>query len=519
MAQSGVTHTASPQDWSVLRTLCWFRLLLCVALAYALAQAALNNPLSNILRTPYFAINALYATIGLTLSLMLWRRALSFATQVWTHVFSDLIVISLLVLTAQGITQTVASLLCIPIAEAVLLRRSKLLYPIAALAIGIVTITDLVQGQLQSNYLATVALSLAFLAVAYLGNVHLRRIGQADDALRAQHRELSSMTDLAEEILDASTQGLIVLDGKSNIRFVNATAMMLLDKQDVDLPTPLYRFDRLLSDAVIRKEDSIANPDHSTALRLHTSQLRSGNTLIALMDMREIEVMTEQSRLASLGRWSASVAHEIRNPLSAISQAVQVLEERDSAIEHKNIIDIMQRNTLRIDAIVKDVLTVSRPVSTRSTTSLTQWIDNFQDEFLAAHRTASVSVAGELQAPGLVDIDEARFFHIVNNLCENALVHGQGSAVQIDLRSDHTQTGLIHTLTVSNPGEPLDKTQRHRMFEPFFTTSTRGSGLGLYVVRELCEQLGLKLRYDYDDAGHHMCVTAPAAHQASDIAA
>ncbi|MEM9604237.1 MAG: HAMP domain-containing sensor histidine kinase [Pseudomonadota bacterium] len=503
----------------MLRTLCWFRLLLCVALFYALPQPDLFTLFSTPSGTPFLAINSLYIVISLVLPVLLWRRWPGFSTQVSAHVFSDLLVIGLLVLSVEGLTQTVASLLCIPVAEAVLLRRSRLLYPVAGVATALVVTTDVVHGQLLTKYPATFALSLAFVAVAYLGTVHLRRIGQADDALRAQHRELSSMTHLAEEILDASTQGMVVLDNRDRVRFVNATAMMLLERHHVDLPIELTQFDSRLHDAISTRADVVNDESRSLSLRLHTSPLRDGNTLVALMDMREIEAMTEQSRLASLGRWSASVAHEIRNPLSAISQAVQLLRDDDCALPRAQIVEIMERNTLRIDAVVRDVLTLSRPVAADRYAHFDTWVAEFHSEFQATHPEAALTVTGQFDAPALIAGDEKRLFHIVNNLCENALIHGADNTVHLALSSATDAVGVMHTLTVSNRGAPLDPAQTSRMFEPFFTTAVGGSGLGLYVVRELCDQLGFSLAYDYRDGVHHLSVLAPDAQHATGIAA
>lgn len=515
MVDRGLARAEAVQDWAVLRTLCWFRLLLCVALAYTLTLQTIDTA-----GGPFQEISALYGALGIVLSLVLWRRAFAFRTQVWLHITSDLIVITLLVISAQGITHTVASLLCIPIAQAVMLRRVAFLYATAALSIAVVLAIDSMQPHRAENYPATAALSLAFLAVAYLGDVHVRRIRQADHALSDKHQELSSMQDLAEEILDASTQGLIVLDHDRLIRFVNATAMMLLDKQQVQLPVSLQRFDQLLFDAIDRGADNMQKPGQSTSLRLHTSALRDDSTLVSLVDMREIEALSEQSRLAALGRWSASVAHEIRNPLSAISQAVELLEDDlGAAPQQHRIIDILQRNTLRIDAVIRDVLTLSRPVDSRRTISLSSWLAAFLDEYTQANPGVSLSLSNQLEGEGWIAVDDERLFHIVSNLCENALLHGAGKAVSFRLTTAADQAVSFHCIAVSNPGAPLEPGQINRLFEPFFTTSTRGSGLGLYVARELCEMLGLTLSYDYADGMHCFCVQAPAVDPPAQIAA
>ena len=507
-----------PQDWNVLRTLCWFRTLLSLLLLYVQPQGRLIYEIERISTSTFSLISGAYAVFGVVLIALLWRRLSNFDSQVTAHVAGDLAFIGMLAMLVDGLTQTVAILLCVPLAAAVLLRRPRLLYALAAIASGLLLVAEFSIPPFQRNLYATFALTLAFFAVAQLSVLHIQRIHQADTALQAQNLELSSLTDLADEILSVSTQGMIVLDKTDHVRFVNASALMLLDTDYSPAPVHLKRLSHATYDALRTQSDIVKDADGFPILRMHTSTLRGGNTLISLIDLREIEAMTEQVRLASLGRWSASLAHEIRNPLSAISQSLQLLEADRESDQYPKLISIMQRNTGRIEAVVKDVLTLSRPPAELQPLSISDWANEFFIEFKLAHPEADISLEDCSHSGGQILGDDKRIYHIVSNLCENALAHGDKTTIKLSLTSDTQPAGARHSLTVANPGEALTPAQQKRMFEPFFTTSVRGSGLGLFVVRELSEQLGYQLNYRYHSGLHELTLSAPAL-LAQDLAA
>ncbi len=510
-AQHPIEHHQYTPDWSVLRTLCLFRTLLGVLLIYVQPAGTVLFSVDGLRDSPFAVITSTYVVFGMVLIALLLVRRIGFDIQVTLHVACDIAFIGLLAMLVDGLTQTVAILLCVPLAAAVLLRRGGLLYSLATIVSAVLVIAELINSPGQRNLYATLALILAFFAVAQLSVLHIRRLRDADKALQATHLELSSLTDLAEEVLSASTQGLIVLDEQSQVQFVNATAMVLLDASEHPLPVHLSVFAPSVYIAYSNQSDCVKDREGFAILRIHVSALRGGKTLISLLDLREIDAMTEQVRLASLGRWSAGVAHEIRNPLCAISQSLQLLEGVENPSNAPKLLDIIARNTARIDAVVNDVLSLSRTPNMLDTVSLSEWINAFHAEWQLAHPDADICVEDEIGDGGCILSDEKRLYHIVSNLCGNALAHGDGHTVRIELGTTQRQSRRAYRMTVSNPGAELTDAQRQRMFEPFFTTSSSGSGLGLFVVRELCKQLGYTLRYRYESGHHCLSLELPAA--------
>jgi len=221
-----------------------------------------------------------------------------------------------------------------------------------------------------------------------------------------------------------------------------------------------------------------------------------GDSVLMLEDLRRAEERAQQLKLASMGRLSASIAHEIRNPLGAIRHANALLAERLDDPAQARLSKIIEDNTLRIDRVITDVLSVSRrerPGDERI--AMAPFLSAFVDEFAAQAGVSRERIALAVETPRLMRFDANHLRQILVNLVGNALRYAspQPASVRVSWR----ELGPHRLeLRVSDDGPGLSPEMHQQAFEPFFTTEARGTGLGLYLTRELCVANGASIRYE-----------------------
>jgi two-component system sensor histidine kinase PilS (NtrC family) len=213
----------------------------------------------------------------------------------------------------------------------------------------------------------------------------------------------------------------------------------------------------------------------------------------------------QQSKLASLGRLSASIAHEIRNPVGAMSHAGQLLRESPGlGADDRHLTDIIEKNAVRVSQIIENVLQLSRRETTRQERiSLQEWLETFLQEFVATVQADPASF--RLQPGGgamQVQFDPTHLHQVLWNLCDNSLKHAANG---------HSEPVVLHTGRIASTGRPyvevvdrgggIDPANAERIFEPFFTDKAGGTGLGLFISRELCQTNGALLAYESRPGG------------------
>ena len=218
----------------------------------------------------------------------------------------------------------------------------------------------------------------------------------------------------------------------------------------------------------------------------------------------------QQLKLASLGRLSASIAHEIRNPLGAISHAVQLIQESDQLTpEDRSLSEVALRQSARIDRIINDVLQVSnRAPATRHRINLAETFASFRQRFLDERGLKQTRFQCDCADDVIAIVDADQLDQILWNLCGNALLHNCDTAVGITLKASANTSGTV-AIDVIDSGKGLGPTQAAQLFEPFYSTNDQGSGLGLYIVRELCHANNGMIECLPSDQGAHFRITLP----------
>ena len=240
--------------------------------------------------------------------------------------------------------------------------------------------------------------------------------------------------------------------------------------------------------------------------------LSSGGMLIRLDDHALIRKQYQQLKLASLGRLSASIAHEIRNPLGAISHAVQLLQESTSLDVHDaKLLTITYQHTNRINRIVEDVLQLSNRKSVKNEAiDLGVVVADFCNRFIVENHLQQSQLQLSTEPNIIALFDPDHLDQVLWNLCTNARLHNDQSDIQINITCWQSQQGTA-VIDIIDNGVGIADLHREQLFEPFYSTHHNGSGLGLYIIRELCDLNKAHIECMERNDGAHFCITVSTA--------
>ena len=376
-----------------------------------------------------------------------------------------------------------------------------------------------VPGDSAGRFLQAGLSGTGFFVVALLANQLALRLAKEEQTARASQAVARTQTAVNELVVEALTDGVLVIDSNGIVRSANPAARRLLATRDIARVAPFV----LATDAawqplveIMRKTISEREPlevdvtllhagRNARSLRVRTrlvgSQGSTGAALCVMFleDLRELEAQVRVEKMAAMGRMSAAVAHEIRNPLAAISQANALLDEDLEDAGHKRLAAMVQQNVQRLSKIVDDILNISRAQeSVPEQFGLTLSLDDLTARVAAdwIGQTASANLVyislGARACEIIFDPEHLR--RVLVNLLDNALRYISPSAQAIQIETQQPPGGAAR-LTVWSNGDPLEATVKAHLFEPFFSSESRSSGLGLYICSELCERYGATIGY------------------------
>ena len=434
------------------------------------------------------------------------------------QIILDICFILLLMYAAGGIQSGLGLLLIITIVTASLVSIGRLAFFYASVA----TIGLLLEQSYQvikwdlsaASYTQPVMLSITCFATAWLAFSYAKRMQQSEALASARSVDLENLAQVNALITQEMQDGVIVVDQNFMIRHHNmrAAALLSLPKQShekITLMQSAPEIGRVFRDWLKGQEAphnfivSISNLELKLTL-MPINQLRSSGAVIFIQDWGQIQSAAQQTKLAALGRLTANIAHEIRNPLSAISHATQLLQEDEVSAIHSRMLQIITDNTGRIDKIIKDVLELNRRDRTqKEKILLSQFLSDFHAQFCAvekiqpAHFKLTFNL-GDNKNLAIVSFDQRHLTQILWNLCKNGWEHSQKldtkNVVSLQLNVIKTADATIN-IEITDDGQGVAEQDRARLFEPFFTTKTTGNGLGLYISRELADANGADLQY------------------------
>ena len=459
------------------------------------------------------AIYAFVATSAVFLAHALWRRFALRPSTLFVHLTVDIGCMAALIFASGGVASGFGVPLLITVACGGAAFRARLALLLAAIASLAVLGQEVAVALTRSGEPGPVAagmLGMLLFATAISVQRANSRLRSAQQSEAVHADAAAQLQQLNELIIQRMLTGIVVVDQGGRIELINAAAVGLLGGHQPQRPLALRQFlgvcppllklfQRWKNYPWLQSPTFAAGGTEIQASFASLDQRDSRRTLIFLEDNRASAQRAQQLKLASLGGLTAGIAHEIRNPLGAISHAAQLLGESgatDGSVPR--LAEIIVRHSERLNQIVENVLQLSRQKPAELVRfDLKNWLQKFIAE-LAEHSDGSAVIAADTSGPGLlVEFDPSQLTQVLTNLLDNALRHSaEHSGTPWAMLEFGTDAASGRPwLDVRDRGTGIGVVEQERLFEPFFTTSRTGTGLGLYISRELCAMNRATLEY------------------------
>lgn len=441
-----------------------------------------------------------------------WRPSHSFQELARFSLATDIVLLLLVLHCFGGLGSGLAILLIFTVGIAgLLLPVRTALFFAALISLGIIGEAWLAMSYGLGNGLTLQAAiyGIASFATA-LGCSLLGRWGREYQLLAERRRnDLVGLEQVNDLIIRRMRSGVLVVDAQLKVRQMNESAWYLLgnppvseDRLNVIAPALIDRLERWRKTGRAEDEGLLLKATQAAVVPqfVRLPGVLGEATLIFLEDTSVVTRRARDLAQASLARLSASIAHEIRNPLGALSHASQLLgESPDLPKQDQRLIQIIRDHTTRMNDIVENVLKLSRRERAQiEQVNITGWLRDLADEFRESNDLPDARLRVEAPRNAIeVLIDPGQMQQVVTNLLENALRHAASDTHQptLTLRLSPIRGHREMALDIidDGPGIPLEK--RSQIFEPFFTTHKQGSGLGLFLARQLCDANAAPLEY------------------------
>ncbi|MDD1609199.1 MAG: ATP-binding protein [Methylococcaceae bacterium] len=506
------------QAWLLLKVFLGYRLTL-ASLFIFLFYTQKGSALLSIHHSPLFTYSSQsYLILSVISAVCIIWRLTRYTVQAQLLIVTDILILTLIMHAYGGITSGIGILLAVSIASGGLLIGGRCAMFFAALASLAVLAEQIYADYMKVfeittySYFYTGMLGASFFTISLLSFVLAKRSEQMLQLTNQQEQAISNLEELNQYIIQHLQSGIIITNQQQVIQLANEATLRLTNL--TELPINLAGISEHLERAF---QTWLAdNAENSFTLQvLNQSDIHVRFMLLPtrykffymliLEDGSLYNQRLQQSKLASLGRLTASIAHEIRNPLSAINHAGQLLSENpDLPAQDRRLTNIIQSNTARVNHIIEDILQLSRRKdSRRKKIELNTWLSHYLENFILEQGINAATFTLLLTAePLFVFIDPNHLKQIMDNLCQNALNYGQPEAGTIKLQI--LMLKQASCIDVIDNGSGVSRENLRHLFEPFFTTSAGGTGLGLYISRELAELNQAKLIY-YVTAEHKSC--------------
>ena len=432
----------------------------------------------------------------------------------------DVLALSLLGHFAGGLRSGLPILLILPNAGAAILLGTRLALFFAAvstLALLVETGWRRLEGEIGDP--ATVQAGLvgaALLGTAWTVARLAQRLGAQERLARRRGEDLRAQLAITQAVIGELPDGVVVLSEDGEPRAINRAAREMLGagadgapsaaglwalRAAIGLPRPGEAPDAA-PDRIARGDGvEFAIPPGGAvgARRIRARRLGAAvagaDAVVVMEDLGRIEARAQQLKLASMGRLSASIAHEIRNPLSAIRHANGLLAERLDDASLQRMAQIVEQNCRRIDRIVEDVLSISRRGrAAPEALPAGAFVERTLAEYVAQSGTDAARIACRVAIDDPIWFDAGNLRQVLLNLLANALRHASAAPGAVSIEWDRDAAGRP-VLAVADDGPGVPAESQVHLFEPFFTTDPRGTGLGLHLARELCAANGASIRY------------------------
>jgi two-component system sensor histidine kinase PilS (NtrC family) len=507
--------------YNVYRILLPVVLLLTYVSTYATPALGMVNP--NL----FIQITSGYVVLGaLLVALSSLKKTLALEQRYLTSVFVlDILILSFLAYLSGGVVSGLSLLLIVNIAFANMLLPGRFGVFIAAIATLSIIYSEAYLTLTFTDYPAQFMQSGILGAILFATSLYIQYASRrAMAAARLAEEQATSIVDLEKlnnEIIQRMRTGIMVVNSSDGVVTLNNAAQSLLapvmdaagDETGArgSLPEQLkqqiasWRANPLYQGEPIKVPGSNANLQTNFA---YLNAEADSDILVFLENQSRIMQRIRQTKLASLGRLTANIAHEIRNPLGAISHAGQMLKESEHLSSDENrMLEIILNQSDRINQMIEEVLDVSRHKDVAPTViDLQQWMEDFIKQYQDSNTTCDEIDFTYQGSPAKLRIITSQLERVFTNLFDNGLRYSSKATGRASLKVIAGVTQGVGDrqhpfVSVIDSGQALDEEAESRLFEPFHTTESGGTGLGLYISKELCEANQATLDYSASDAG------------------
>ncbi len=521
------TVVYSETAWKALRYFNLYRIILSSLFVILIWADRLPPPLGSH-NSQLFSVAAIaYLTTALLAQFAAEYRTIPHKIQVVGQTLIDIMAITVLMYASGGISSGFGMLLVVSIAASSLLtagRTAILVAAIAALAVLGEEVLFLDPTLFpKASYAQGGLLGATFFATVLLSHALASRIRQSEALAAKRGLDLENLARLNAHIIQRMQSGILVLDAERRVRLANTSAIALLGLsrpcEGEHLANIAPEINEPLSSWLqqVRPKTALVRPaSRKTDLLVSLADLGpdpSAGILLFLEDAALTRQRAQQLKLASLGRLTASIAHEIRNPLGAISHASQLLSESSPRTpEDQKLTRIIQEHSERVNAIIENVLGLGRradPVP--ESFPISPWLRSFVEEFTGDKCLPPGQISFLVEPEDIkVRMDRSQLHQVVWNLCENGLRYSRGTPL-LELHCGLKPVSQRPYLDVIDHGPGIPADLADQIFEPFVSRDSEGTGLGLYIASELCEcnQASLSL---YANTEQGCCFRVSFAH-------
>lgn len=521
MAYQTMLPEGIPTDsfWRSLRYFGVYRLVVAAVFLVAFLSAGGRANLAAQDPSLFLWVDSFYLLMAVAFLFTLERFPRRFNLQLSIQVAVDIVALTVLMYASGGTKSGIAFMLVVVVAAAGLVGQGRLTLFYAALATVAVLIEQSLRlvwhGAEAEDFLRTGLTSIGFFATALIAQLAARRVIANENLARQRGRELADQVRINQQVIEDMDDGVLVVDSAGQVRLHNPQAEVLL-ALDQPTSTDLAAYSPALAEHLRRRQSKAETAEilrlpaagKTLLVRLLPPTGDSGDTLIYLQDFGRAQAQAQQIKLAALGRLTANIAHEIRNPLASISHAAELLADEQRADTRARLVRIIGDNSQRLNRLVGEILELGRrDRAQQETIELAAFLRQFVEEYALNDMATQARIRLVADESAMVCFDRSHLHRVLENLVTNALRYASATegAVTISIQSVSPARLELHII---DDGPGIAEADRGKVFEPFFTTRGSGTGLGLYIARELCDANDAQLELVDDSAGAHFRITA-----------
>src|SRR3989344_4932796 len=514
------------QNWKLLKYFNFYRLAIALAASAIAISIGKFSPFGEAHPGLFLSTSVVYAIISLTVVFSIHWQKPDYDSQAALLSFADVSLLTIIMHTSGGLPSGLGLMLVVAIAGTSLMLGKRLTIFYASLATiavllehswGMLTGGDPTDTEMLQGFPQVGLFGVGLYATAFFGYLLATRLRATEELAQRRGVDVANLTQLNELVIQRMQSGVVICDPQGNIRLINQSAQKYLGiHNEAEKKFPL---NEISPDLAIQLFQWLGNSAAGRGRKVFTSRVgysllprfvslgddKNAVKLIFLEDMSILKQQAQQLKMAALARLTASIAHEIRNPLGALSNAAQLLGETMNVenAEEKRLVKIIDEQSKRMNVIVQNVTQLSRRDRINpARLELEPWLQDFLRHYgdtVSVPRDAFVTHGIQ----GLsVCVDPDQLYQIISNLCQNALRHSPpftGTPLIKFQGSRDSEDRPI--LDVIDWGAGVNPDIVDNIFDPFFTTTPKGTGLGLYIARELCEGNGATLNYHPGEGG------------------